>query len=108
MTYTHPMGLGQGHGVWQNLSTRRLNLPLPIHLGVTQALLPTQLTWEASGFALGSKILSCLSWKSKEEAIRVQLGWDESLGASLSPGSQALMVPLLTLQAGIQHQETPP
>lgn len=55
--------------------------------GLNQALLPTQLTWEASGFALGSKILSCLSWKSKEEATRVQLGWAGSLGASLTPGS---------------------
>lgn len=69
MTPTHPLGLSQGHGMWQNLCQEvepaRPYLLEP--LGPQPSPLPTQLTWEAPGFALGSKIRSCLSWKRREE-----------------------------------------
>ena len=74
-----PAGPGPGHGHGRTC-VPEAGCPAHACCSLIPALLPTRLTWAASGFALGSKIRSCLSWKSQEEKT-AQLGQGGSLGA---------------------------
>lgn len=99
-----PAGPGPGH------RRHRTCVPgagFPAHAccSLNPALLPTRLTWVASGFALGSKIRSCLSWKSREGKT-AQLGRGGSLGAGRPAPPQPQALKVLPRSTQGKHQPT--